>query len=142
MRGTDESCAFLQKDGRCGIHEFRPGLCRLFPLGRDYDGTSFRYFIVENGCPLPDKAKVKISSWLGVSDLSAYESFVSSWHYFTKELKERIAEMAKDPENGPEAVRRLNLQVLNTVYGTPYDATKDFYKLFAMRLIHMRRALK
>ena len=34
MQGEEHSsCSFLDKDGRCSIHSFRPGLCRLFPLG-------------------------------------------------------------------------------------------------------------
>ncbi len=142
MQETTGACIFLGEDGCCGIHEFRPGLCRLFPLGRDYDGTSFKYFIVENGCPLPDKSKVKISRWLEISDLPAYEKFVSDWHFFTKDLKTRIASMRENAADGTEAVRKLNLQVLNTFYGTPCDPTKDFYKLFSMRLLHMRRMLK
>ena len=34
MRGTEEKCVFLNQEGRCSIHEIRPGFCRLFPLGR------------------------------------------------------------------------------------------------------------
>ncbi len=32
MTGGGERCFFLNKEGRCSIHAFRPGLCRLFPL--------------------------------------------------------------------------------------------------------------
>ena len=50
MRKDTESCTFLGPDGRCTIHAFRPGICRLFPLGRQYDGPKTSYFIVEGGC--------------------------------------------------------------------------------------------
>lgn len=33
MVGAEEKCAFLNEEGRCSIHGFRPGLCRTFPLG-------------------------------------------------------------------------------------------------------------
>ena len=35
----DESgaCSFLGEDGRCTIHTFRPGICRLYPLGRSWE---------------------------------------------------------------------------------------------------------
>lgn len=36
MSGDDERCAFLDRAGRCSIHPQRPGICRLFPLGRYY----------------------------------------------------------------------------------------------------------
>lgn len=31
-----EGCPFLDGNGRCSIYAFRPGFCRLFPLGRYY----------------------------------------------------------------------------------------------------------
>ena len=30
MAGEEESCTFLDENGRCSIHLFRPGICRLF----------------------------------------------------------------------------------------------------------------
>lgn len=36
MSVGDETCAFLDAAGRCSIHAQRPGVCRLFPLGRYY----------------------------------------------------------------------------------------------------------
>ena len=32
MAEDSESCTFLDENGRCSIHPFRPGICRLFPL--------------------------------------------------------------------------------------------------------------
>ena len=41
----DGRCGFLNAGGRCSIHPYRPGICRLFPLGRYYDEDgSFQYF--------------------------------------------------------------------------------------------------
>lgn len=37
MSADDEKCAFLDNNGRCSIHAQRPGICRLFPLGRYYE---------------------------------------------------------------------------------------------------------
>lgn len=35
LSGKEEKCTFLNEEGRCLIHAFRPGFCRLFPL-EDY----------------------------------------------------------------------------------------------------------
>ena len=45
MSGKKQCCVFLNEQGRCSIHDFRPGFCRLFPLGRvdDHDYGSWRY---------------------------------------------------------------------------------------------------
>ena len=34
--GEKDACSFLSSEGRCSIHPYRPGICRLFPLGRIY----------------------------------------------------------------------------------------------------------
>ena len=44
-----EACPFLDSRGRCSIHASRPGLCRLFPLGRYYEENGFKYFIQIHG---------------------------------------------------------------------------------------------
>ena len=49
MTGRDEACSFLNGEGRCGIHSYRPGFCRLFPLGRLYENRSFSYFLITAG---------------------------------------------------------------------------------------------
>ena len=40
MSTGKETCAFLNEQGRCSIHPYRPGICRLFPLGRYYGDKS------------------------------------------------------------------------------------------------------
>ncbi len=140
MRENGEgACPLLTADGRCSIHPFRPGYCRLFPLGRDYDAATqtFRYFVVDNGCDMPGKMKMKISKWLGIQDLPRYERYVSDWHYFCRDVKQYM-KTAED-EN---FVRQLNLFLLKVFYLTPYvvpeDGSRDFYDLFEMRLRQAR----
>ena len=41
MQGAEEACAYLDGGGRCSIHPYRPGICRLFPLGRYYENGGF-----------------------------------------------------------------------------------------------------
>ena len=36
---------FLNEQGRCSIHDSRPGFCRLFPLGRFYENGGFREIV-------------------------------------------------------------------------------------------------
>ena len=47
MDGEKEQCVFLNEQGRCRIHAMRPGLCRVFPLGRIYEEDRIRYFLSE-----------------------------------------------------------------------------------------------
>ena len=74
MTGKEEQCPFLNEKGRCNIHAIRPGICRLFPLGRCYDGEGgFQYFLQVYECKKEPKSKVKIKNWLGVEEIGRYE---------------------------------------------------------------------
>jgi len=41
MTEQSDQCSFLNEEGRCSIHDARPGFCRMFPLGRLYDDGTF-----------------------------------------------------------------------------------------------------
>jgi len=88
----DSGCRFLQ-DGRCSIHQFRPGICRLFPLGRIYEGDTFKYFLQINECLKKSRTPVKISDWLGIEDIDQNSAFISKWHKFLKYETKRIREL-------------------------------------------------
>lgn len=134
----NQQCPFLDGSRRCSIHDFRPGLCRLFPLGRTYDPQtlSFSYFVIPEGCDMPGKAKIRISRWLGIPDLQEYERFVSDWHFYVRDVQEKLAK-TEDP-----AYRKaLSMFVLKVFFLTPYNPNRDFYELFSMRLGEARTVL-
>lgn len=80
-------CIFLGDDGRCEIHNLRPGICRMFPLARLYhEDGSFSYFIQEGECEHNNGVKIKISKWLGIPNIAAYENTVRDYHDRLKAL--------------------------------------------------------
>lgn len=130
MSGTDESCIFLSKEGRCTVHGFRPGICRLFPLGRYYENHSFRYFIQVHECKKKNREKMKIKKWIDVPDVKQYEKFVNDWHYFLKDVQAVLLRSEEDTE----LIKNLNMYVIRKFYFVPYDPEKDFYSQFYERL--------
>ena len=135
---SDETgaCVFLSENGTCSIHSFRPGLCRLFPLGREYDDAGMHYFMTEPGCPMPGKSKVKISRWLDIQDLPSYERYMTSWHAFVKKAKSAVA-----AQQDEEYAARISMFLLQVFFAAPYDPAQDFYSVFALRLKHASAAL-
>ncbi len=121
-----EACSFLNGEGRCEIHGFRPGFCRLFPLGRIYEGGIFRYFLQVQECPKENKGKVKVKKWLDMPDIRKYEQFVNDWHSY---LKQREQWVGKDPEQ----IKPLSMELLRRFYLAPYDLGRDFYEQFYER---------
>ena len=127
MNGPKESCAFLDANGRCSIHSLRPGICRIFPLGRIYENGSFQYFIQVNECKKKDRTKVKVKKWIDTPNLKQYESFVADWHNFLMKMEER----ANDSDEA--AAKQVSMFLLQTFYIKPYDRSKDFYPQYEER---------
>lgn len=117
------TCGFLSPQGRCLIHDFRPGFCRLFPLGRIYDDEGdFKYFIQVHECPYPNKTKIKVKKWLGIPNLSKYEKFIKDWHSITKNISDCAME-------NPDLAKPANMKMLNTFFSALLT-TEDFYIWF------------
>lgn len=124
--GDTEACAFLDEKGRCSIHAYRPGICRLFPLGRIYEDGSFKYFLQVHECTKPNKSKVKIKKWMDTPDLKRYEQFICDWHYYLKDQQKQV-------EADPEKIKQISMEILNRFYLAPYDVARDFYEQFYER---------
>ena len=116
MAGEKEACSFLNEEGRCSVHPFRPGFCRLFPLGRLYE---------------------KVRKWIDIPDFGKYEKFVSDWHYFAKEMGQKIKSLGSE---GQDKSKALCLYVLKKFYMEPFDASVDFYEQFNKRLEEAKHA--
>lgn len=126
MAGVNEACSFLNSEGRCTIHDFRPGICRLFPLGRYFENHSVHYILQIHECKYTNRSDIKVKKWIGLPDITLYEQFVTDWHYFLKKLKTFIN------ENNDQA-KAVNMYLLKTFYLNPYDKA-DFFEQFKERL--------
>ena len=129
MVGESEQCYFLNQEGRCNIHSYRPGICRLFPLGRCYEEHSFRYFLQTNECSKQNRTKVKVSKWIDIPDIKQNQQYIIDWHYFLKGMEEMLMKQTDDAVQ-----KQVNMYLLNAFYVTPYDKAQDFYSQFYKRL--------
>ena len=130
-----EACAFLGEDGRCRIHAFRPGLCRLYPLGRQYHDGGFSYFVLPARCPGKTRSKARISAYLGVPDLPMYEEYLLSWHDFLARLREKLE------RTEAAGFKDVCMAVLRLFYFLPYEPERDFYLQYRRRLKKAERLL-
>lgn len=130
--GTD-CCSFLNREGRCEIHRFRPGFCRLFPLGRYYENDSIQYILQIHECKYPSKTKVRVSKWIGIPDIKAYEAYVLEWHSFLKELQTVIGRVKE-----LTLVKQINLYTLKLFFMKPYEKEAAFYPQFYERFVQAK----
>lgn len=136
MAGKQESCAFLNEEGRCSIHEIRPGICRIFPLGRIYENDGFQYFLQVNECKKQNRTKVKVKKWIDTPELEKNEMFINEWHYFLKKTGRKLPQL---PE---ETVKQINMYILNVFFVTLYEKGRDFYEQFAERMNSARKDIE
>ena len=137
MNGPEEACVFLNEEGRCRIHESRPGLCRLFPLGRIYEPDGFSYYLQTSQCPRTGKAKVKIKKWLDTPELPKYETYILRWHDLLKAIRSHFAGESDEKLKGD-----VNTFLLQLFYVTPWERDCDFYAQAAVRFAKMEKLLK
>lgn len=121
-------CSFLNTQGRCSIHPHRPGICRIFPLGRVYEDGDFKYFLQTGECKSSIHTKVKVEKWIDVENVRVNHDFLNTWHYFLNDLETQLGNL-----EDLEWARKLNLLLLQTFYLTPYDRQRDFYEQFRER---------
>lgn len=127
MTAAKDCCPFLDESGSCSIHPIRPGICRIFPLGRIYENGDFQYFLQVHECDR-GQTKVKIKKWIDTEDVAKNQEFIKKWHYFLKDISRQLPTL---PE---EAVKQINMYLLNVFFITLYESGRDFYEQFEARL--------
>lgn len=135
MTGSEERCFFLNQEGRCAIHAFRPGLCRTFPLGRNYQEGKLTYFLLEGECPKENKTKQKVGKWIDTPQPDQNQAFLVRWHYLIRTLRERAGGMTE------EDLKAANLALLQIFFLRPYEANIDFYSQFEERIKEMEKEI-
>ncbi len=136
MRGAEERCIFLNKEDRCSIHEFRPGFCRLFPLGRYYTEDGFQYILQIHECKKKNRSKIKVKKWLDTPDLKRYEAYILDWHNFLIDVQEVFYQSEDET-----LIKNLNMYVLNRFFLTGYQEGEDFYAQFYQRMKEAKKLL-
>ena len=132
-----EGCTFLNSEGRCGIHPYRPGFCRIFPLGRYYHDGTFSYILQEGECKKGGRVKIKVRKWVDTPNVVRYDRYICDWHFFIRELGEVMQAVTK------ETASDLSLYILKLFYGKnyPVDSYEDFYAEFDSRLSEAKEVL-
>lgn len=133
---NNEACAFLNVEERCSIHPYRPGICRIFPLGRLYEEDSFSYILQVHECKKANKSKIKVSKWIDTPDIQQNQRFVADWHFFLKNVHGVLLERGDDAY-----IKKVTMQILQCFYIEKYAQDSNFYEQFYRRLEHMKRLI-
>lgn len=136
MVGSDESCSFLSKSGRCEIHAHRPDVCRLFPLGRVYAEKDYAYFFQPNACVKSELLPIVVDQWIGIERYEENHDFLLVWRQVLKAFDFRLR-FVYDPTEKNALVDFF----LSAFYAEFLDSDDDFYGAFYKVLPNVKKKL-
>ena len=135
MAGERPQCTFLDYAGRCSIHPYRPGFCRIFPLARVYENRDFKYILQIAECHKQDRYDVRLKHWIDTPEPGKNAKFINDWHYFLKDIGRKLTILT------PKSAAEVRTYVLKLFYAAPYHDKLDFYGQFDARMRKAREAL-
>lgn len=119
----DGSCSFLRK-GHCMIHQNKPTVCALYPLGRYFDARdmSFHYFLNPNTCQAKtgEGKTWTLREWLDVFKIEETEQMTAVWNKLLTGIVQVTCKMPK------EKIQGRVLSVLLYVLYLGYDTNKSY----------------
>ncbi len=134
MQKATDACPFLVNQ-RCSIHSDRPGYCRLFPLGRDFQNGEFRYILLNKLCPA-NKSKIKVSDWIGISQSRQYHEYIENWHSFKKYISQKL-------EGEEEAVQKdFGMYLLNMFYIKADFTIDEFFAQIEVKISKIKNVVE
>ncbi|MCI8283742.1 MAG: YkgJ family cysteine cluster protein [Firmicutes bacterium] len=122
----DGSCIFLKK-GKCSIHEGKPLVCAMNPLGRilflndETQKHEFHYFIKEFTCGRSDN-KITVQEWLDKFDVEKYDECVKMYKELGKICSNIMHSMSTDEERQQMFAQSFYFMYIN------YEKDKDLYE--------------
>ena len=141
-RGQNEVCPFLV-DGLCSIHDCKPTVCALFPLGRvvvnktalegGLDDSSLeiefevKYMLNDTDCGSRKRVNT-VRDWLARFGIPEHDEFFLLWSELTFKLHGMISELEK---------HRVSEEILNVYWNAifvtlylDFDTSEDFLPQF------------
>ncbi len=137
MNGPSGACAFLSDAGRCRIHSIRPGICRIFPLGRYYENHDFKYFLQTKECHNQSETQTGVSKWIDTPDYAKNRKFLIDWHYLLNDMENIIMQIRDEVTR-----KNITMYLLQSFYVKKFETGVDFYLQFHKRLRGARELVK
>ncbi len=136
-QGKDQSCVFL-RDGRCGVYEGRPRVCRLYPFtvkGGDH-GRRFSYYqCLDSHASHFEGGEVKVGDWM-------YRNFTRDARDFMEMEISTLPELGKLLKMlGPDGRRQVLFRLLYHRYYN-YELDQPFLPQYQENQRQLLNALR
>lgn len=132
-RGNVQRCPLL-KDRKCTVHDVKPAVCAMFPIGRVFKDTSgehktatgtmpkMEYIFINPGCG-DDAEQHTVREWLGSFQIPLQDAFFLKWSEMTITLSKCMRDIEK--RLSEETMNMVWSILFNCIY-LNYDIKEDF----------------
>ena len=138
MQGRKNSCPFLTEEGRCSIHDVKPTVCALYPLGRvitseipgealDGGAENIVRYILSGQCGSVKKTHT-VREWLASFGIPEHDEFFYLWTGMQLKLSLLIREL--EDRGVPSKALHPIWNVIFTGLYTAYDTEQEFMPQF------------
>ena len=146
--GPKNACPLLADDGRCRVHDCKPTVCALFPLGRvmvksnpeatssSPEGMTVKYIINDITCGSAKKVNT-VRSWLARFGIPEYDEFFYLWTDLITYLHRSICTLEKHACSD----QTMNL-IWNAFYSElyiHYDTSEEFMPQFKRNMDTLKK---
>ena len=136
--GPKGACPLLE-NGRCSVHDCKPTVCALFPLGRviigekfgepieDPDNLQVKYILNEHSCGSAKRVNT-VRSWLAKFGIPEHDEFYLLWNKVLMSLTPAIMKLEEAKVSEP-VLSMFWDAIYQTLY-LQYDTNQDFMPQF------------
>ena len=150
--GPKGACPLLE-NGRCSVHDCKPTVCALFPLGRvalnSKDGQApgegempaIKYILNDHSCGSAKKVNT-VRSWLAKFGIPEQDEFYLLWNKVLMSLTPAVMKLEEEKVSEP-ALEMLWGAIYETLY-LHYDTSQEFMPQFqavADKLLGLSKAI-
>ena len=136
--GPKGACPLLE-NGRCSVHNCKPTVCALFPLGRviigekfgepieDLDNLQVKYMLNEHSCGSAKRVNT-VRSWLAKFGIPEHDEFYLLWNKVLMSLTPAVMKLEEAKVSEP-VLSMFWDAIYQTLY-LQYDTNQEFMPQF------------
>lgn len=151
--GPKGACPLLSADGRCSVHDCKPTVCALFPLGRvainrtddqapgEGEMPTIKYILNDHSCGSAKKVNT-VRSWLAKFGIPEQDEFYLLWNKVRMSLTPAVMKLEEEKVSEP-VLEMLWGVIYETLY-LHYDTSQEFmpqFQVVADKLLNLSKKI-
>ena len=137
-RGPKNACPLLLDDGRCSVHDCKPTVCALFPLGRvilpidrslplSKENSRIRFILTDHDCGSAKKVHT-VREWLAKFGIPEEDAFHLLWNEVVLQFSDTMRKL--EERNCSNSFKEYVWGSIGHALYLNYDTSREFMPQF------------